>query len=69
MLDSIASQFARIKTKNLVSGWLHGLRQGYHPPSFLAFTADWGLKNLFRRVRDYWALKTAARIKSAFLSD
>jgi len=29
MLGSIASQFAGIKTKNLVSGWLHGLMQGY----------------------------------------
>jgi len=45
MLGSIASQFARIKTKNLVSGWLHGLVQGYHDILNLVF------RPFFRRVK------------------
>jgi len=42
MLGSLASQFARLKTKNLVSDWLHGLMQGYRTQ---IFADKRGLKN------------------------
>jgi len=46
MLGSIASQFARIKTKNLVSGWLHGLRQPYRSTYVRKVYHTWGQETI-----------------------